>query len=221
MMMNKLSITVSAALIGASLMTAEIASADVTANVGAANMYLFRGANLSDGAPQVFGGVDFTHETGAYVGTWVSNDTVTGQEMDLYAGFAGEMSGFTYDIGIIDYEYTDEEDHKFGELSELMISGGFGPFGLSWYQSLQGEDSTPFTGGYDYINASYTYEAFSAGLGQFLGGPDDVDYTHLDLSYAVTDELSFTASNVIDKDDGAGVNNGFKLVVTWAKEFEL
>ena len=45
----------------------------LTANVGFASQYIFRGLTQTNGKPAVQGGVDYAHSSGFYVGTWLSN----------------------------------------------------------------------------------------------------------------------------------------------------
>src|SRR5471032_2691106 len=44
-----------------------------TANVGLVNDYVFRGITQTNGNPAIQGGIDYTHSSGLYAGTWLSN----------------------------------------------------------------------------------------------------------------------------------------------------
>jgi uncharacterized protein (TIGR02001 family) len=86
----------------------------LTANVGAVSDYLFRGISQSGGNPAIQGGVDFTHSSGIYLGTWMSSiswvgDTQHGTyptEIDLYGGYRGTFADdYSYDVGLITYNY--------------------------------------------------------------------------------------------------------------------
>jgi uncharacterized protein (TIGR02001 family) len=45
----------------------------VTANVGFASQYVFRGLSQTNGKPAIQGGLDYAHASGFYAGTWLSN----------------------------------------------------------------------------------------------------------------------------------------------------
>jgi uncharacterized protein (TIGR02001 family) len=84
-------------------------------NIGATTDYRFRGISQTSFDPAIQGGVDFTHKSGFYLGTWVSNikwikDYVGASkgsvEWDLYGGYKGEITkDLTFDVGLIRYEY--------------------------------------------------------------------------------------------------------------------
>ena len=83
---------------------------DFSANVGIVSEYAFRGVQQSDENLAIQGGFDWSHDSGVYAGVWGSNvDFNDGDEanveIDLYAGYAGGFSGFTYDVGILYYAY--------------------------------------------------------------------------------------------------------------------
>ena len=133
-----LTAAVTTALLAGAAVTST-ASAEVSANIGFTSNYIFRGVTESDDGAAVQGGLDFEHEGGFYVGTWISSlgDSAVvvdfdeeeaavyadrgGYEMDLYFGVAGEIadSGVGFDIGYIYYAYPAAEsaaDANFGEL---------------------------------------------------------------------------------------------------------
>lgn len=98
----------------------------LTGNVGIFSQYIFRGLTQTDRKPALQGGFDYSHSSGLYVGTWLSNiswlkenfstppATITGQyasggslEMDIYGGYKANFgkTDFTYDIGLLYYWY--------------------------------------------------------------------------------------------------------------------
>jgi uncharacterized protein (TIGR02001 family) len=105
----------------ASFASAEEAADPLAFNVGVVSQYRYRGIAQSHGDPALQGGVDYTHASGFYVGSWAStiswiddasNGTagkpgrVTGPiELDLYAGYKFEAAGIAYDLGYLRYEY--------------------------------------------------------------------------------------------------------------------
>ena len=88
----------------------------LSANVGMYSNYVFRGISQTGGDPAVQGGLDYTHSSGLYLGTWGSNvgwiEDYQGYksgnvEIDVYGGYRGSFgsTGLTYDLGAIQYIY--------------------------------------------------------------------------------------------------------------------
>ena len=85
---------------------------EVSGNVAIVSDYRVRGVSLSGGDPAIHGGIDLTHESGFYVGTWASSiddggtDLLGDVELDLYAGWSGDVSdGVSVDVGLLYYMY--------------------------------------------------------------------------------------------------------------------
>jgi len=85
-----------------------------TGNIGVTTDYIFRGISQTQHKPALSGGVDYSHSSGLYAGTWLSNQSwvETGPykknsslELDLYGGYKGAVSDFGYDVGVIHYYY--------------------------------------------------------------------------------------------------------------------
>jgi uncharacterized protein (TIGR02001 family) len=49
------------------------AASPLTGNMTIASQYVFRGLSQTNGKPAIQGGLDYTHASGLYVGTWLSN----------------------------------------------------------------------------------------------------------------------------------------------------
>ena len=96
---------VAASVLAASTLVSGNAMAGASANIGMVSDYFFRGIDQGAGAT-ASAGLDYDI-SGIYVGTWVA-DVTTGMEYDLYAGYAGELSGFSYDVGYYTYNYTND-----------------------------------------------------------------------------------------------------------------
>lgn len=75
--------------------------------IGLTSEYSFRGISQSDEGPAIQGSVDWNHDSGFYAGVWGSSIEFTDAslEIDIYAGYSGEVNGFTYDVGGIYYVY--------------------------------------------------------------------------------------------------------------------
>ncbi len=98
-------------------------SYQIAYNVGLFSQYIWRGLSQTDNKPAIQGGVDFTHNSGFYLGAWASNvswprDDYTpvggsyyesggSLEMDFYGGYKTEIAkaGVILDLGALTYYY--------------------------------------------------------------------------------------------------------------------
>jgi uncharacterized protein (TIGR02001 family) len=113
----------------------------LSANVTLTSNYVFRGISQTGGDPAIQGGLDYTHSSGFYLGTWASNvgwiqdfqlyDTGN-VEIDLYGGFRGNIgsSDFTFDVGGIYYFYPGDNDGPFPDADTGEI---YGALGWKWF----------------------------------------------------------------------------------------
>ena len=182
--MKKTHIGVAAVLAG--LLVSQQVAAEVSANIGFTSNYLWRGVSQTADDAAVQGGVDYSHDSGFYAGTWVSNVDFgdgTSYEMDLYAGFAGEFGdGFGYDVGYLYYGYPDSPGSiSFGEL--------YGSLSWQW-----------LTVGYAHF--------IHAGNDVAVDGLDDEDYGYL------TADVSVPLSDTLSLDFHYGYNNG-DVISSW------
>ena len=205
---------------------APVANAEVSASVGIANMYLWRGFNLganggsdnnsdSFGTPAVYGDLMYASE-GFYTGVWASSgDAVAGTEFDLIAGYGGEAGDFSYDVSVVNYVYptgpgyTDGET-DFGDLTDLILSVGFGPVSLTHYNNVAG-----FSGySYTTLGASFADYGVTIGSHDYAEGDSQI---HVDFSYAYNDNLGFTLSQFVD---GEPEGDDLKVVVSYSLPIE-
>jgi uncharacterized protein (TIGR02001 family) len=127
-------------------------------NVGATTDYRYRGISQSRLKPAVFGGVDFSHKNGFYLGAWASTITwvkdagastlanvdtgSTPVEIDLYGGYKGAINdSISYDVGLLQYWYPGNKYNKIpGAAStdtlELYGAMGFGPVTVKYSHAL-------------------------------------------------------------------------------------
>lgn len=88
---------------------AQFLGGTLAGNVTIATDYGGRGYTQTEQGFAMQGGIDWSHASGFYVGTWASNLRWAGDiEIDLYAGYASEVAGISYDIGLVYYFYPDE-----------------------------------------------------------------------------------------------------------------
>ena len=215
--------TVLAASIVAASLAPAIAAAEVSGTLGASSQYLWRGQQLTDGAA-VYGSVDYSHTSGLYAGAWASSET-DDTEYDLYAGFGGEFEGLSYDISYIDYNYTaggtaGDNPASGADFQEVHLGVGFAGLSADAFigvgNSGKGGDEDYES---DYFAVGYGYDKYSATVGFYGFEADDSDYTHLDLSYAVTDQFTFTLSKIVDQEEDDTYDDD--LVMSVSYEFAL
>ena len=213
-------------LTGAQMAQAEV---DVSASAAVSSMYLWRGMDLGNGDAAVSG--DITASAGgAYATMWTSSgDSAAGNEYDFGVGYGGEVEGFSYDVSAWTYIYpsspddattsADESSSNAFELSELIVSLGYEGVSFSYYYPLAGDGNDD----YSYMTLGYGMGAYSATVGI---SDDDKDanpgniYTHLDLSYAYTDSLSFTVSKVVSAEEDT-TEDDTKFVVSYSLPIEM
>lgn len=182
-----------ASLVTASALTAQAAQAEVEYSAGIATTYLWRGTDL--GGAAFSAAADYSHESGAYAGLWASSgDTGTGNEYDLYVGYALDAGPVSVDLSVATYVYNQGQgagtNGSPGELSEAILGLGFGDASLTYIDNLGDDDYSYIALGYSNV-VDVTVAMSDNGIGQ--------EYTHIDLGYALTDELSLTVSQVVDQ----------------------
>jgi len=204
-----------------------VAESPLTANIGVSSNYLWRGVSQTAEASAVSGGVDYAHDSGFYIGTWVSNVTWTtndGYEHDVYLGYGGKAGPVSYDIGYISYIYPVGDAEE--DFSELLLSVGYGPVTFLYAPTVGKEDSSaPEDDVYMSISAEFEVKK-DLTLGVLYGsydfdGGDASDYTHYQISLSKDD---FTiAYDVVDPetDDPTKVVDAPRISVSWSKSFDL
>ncbi|HDP90065.1 MAG TPA: hypothetical protein ENN42_08945 [Thioalkalivibrio sp.] len=210
-----------AAVAGSLFGAAGTATADVSASFAASNMYLWRGITLSTTGGVVSGSLDYAHDSGFYAGIWTSSET-DGHETDLYAGFAGEIGGLGYDVGYAYYMYPEEGvDVSISDsaLADVYANLTYGPVFLNLYQQVDSNADEDL-----YYQVGFTYDKFTA----FYGGWDlennGPDYSHVQVDFAATDNLSFSVSKAFADDDAGGdpiVEEDPLFAVTYSLSFDL
>lgn len=202
--------TVAASVLAASAV-APLANAEVSASVGVASTYLWRGYDLGSGTPAVSGDLNYSN-AGFYSGIWGSSgDEAAGTEYDLYAGYGATFGGISVDLSVWNYVYptgagyTDGETDLF-EFTEVVLSVGAGPVALTYYDNVAGG------AGYEYYTLSGSFGAYTATVGMHDNVEGD-DPVHVNFSYAYNDNLAFTLSQFVsDEPEG----DDLKFVVSYS-----
>lgn len=200
------------------------AMAQVDASVGVASEYIFRG--IESGSPQVWGAVDYSHGSGLYAGTWISNTSFGSEELDLYAGYGMSLSeGVDLDVGAIFYTYPSlEESSNITEYFAGINAAGFS--GYVWFApaGVNGPDDDD----YIYLDANYEMPLGSTGVtmgahvgytmqtGSAFDGAEDDTYFDFGVSasmgdfwLAVTYLEENTASAGLNAADAPSVSVGY------------
>lgn len=214
--------TLLTSLLAAATFVSGYAQAEWSANVAATSNYLWRGIEQTKGDAAVSGGVDYAAGSGFYAGTWVSNATWGEDmtyEMDLYAGFGGEVSGIGYDVGYIYYAYPDEStgDADFSEVYLNLSKGGF-TFGVAVLASASGDNSS--FGDSLYVSADYAFAVGKeAELGLHIGSYSGDWLAEDTVDVGVTlakDGFTLGLSKI-----NAEAGDDLKAYVSYAVDFEL
>jgi uncharacterized protein (TIGR02001 family) len=237
--MTKYSRLASAAVAAVLLSTSGSALAELTANVGVANNYIWRGLTQTMNDPAISGGIDYAHESGFYAGTWVSNVSYApndpfSYEHDLYLGFSGGEA-VTWDVGYLYYNYDSLAGFDFGEIYGTV---GFSGFSLSaWVLANTEADEGPgqdfgFGEAY-YVSLNYAIPIkgdLELGLhvgrhsGDFSEAFNGVPGDYTDYSVSLSKGgFSFTISdtNLASKTPDGLDNGSVKFVIGYTKDFEL
>lgn len=201
------------------------AAAEISGNLGISNIYFWRGLDISGGTAQVHGGVQYDHSSGLYAGVWTSSagfapgglievvddddlgdspvevevGVSSGMEYDLYAGYGTEIGGISLDISYWDYNYPGFTDL---DLEEVIIGVGVAGINLTSYIGVDqvGHGRRASDNESNYFTVDYSYDKFTAKVGTWDFENKDANYTHVDLTYAVTDSLGLTVSKIVDEE---------------------
>ncbi len=113
----------------------------LSANVGLYSDYVFRGISQTGGDPAIQGGLDYSHSSGFYLGTWGSNvgwlEDFQGYdsgnvEIDVYGGFRGDIgkTGLTFDLGAIQYMFPGDRPAGVTKADTTEV---YGALGWKWF----------------------------------------------------------------------------------------
>jgi uncharacterized protein (TIGR02001 family) len=226
--------TLAALLVSGTALTGVASAAEVTANVGATSDYIWRGMTQNDGGTSLSGGLDVDFGNGLYAGTWVGDTAAADlvaeptatdygtQEVDYYAGYAGEAGGISFDVGYIAYTYPSSQSDADADFSEAYVSLSMGSISASYYTLVDADGAD--AGDSTYITVGYGTEIGDYGIGlhygifegDFVGAEDQID-----MSVTVSKD-AFSVSMVSTDDMNVanqGVNDDTRLVVSWGAEF--
>jgi uncharacterized protein (TIGR02001 family) len=233
--------SITAAAVVAGGLMASPSYADLSANVSVTNNYIWRGLTQTTNDAAVQGGIDYAHESGFYVGTWVSNveyapDDVYSYEHDIYAGFGGEWGEITYDVGYLYYNYDEEAEFDFGEVYATLGWKGlsFSYYGLTNTEADEVGDQDFDAFGTYYLSLDYGFTiANDIEIGLHVGYHDgdfqeafngtDGDYTDYNISLSKGGFGFMITDTDVDGPaaEGGLDNDEVKFVVSYSVDVDL
>lgn len=169
----------------------------ITGNAGVYSQYIFRGLTQTNKDPALQGGLDYSHSSGLYAGTWLSNIswltdspaatgyTSSSLEWDFYGGYKGTFgkSDFGYDVGLLQYYYP-------GTHNTAVNAGTFKADTLELYGALT----------WKWLSAKYSHALSNKTFG--VNNSDGTYYFDLSATYPVTDKFNLIAHYGIQKFKG-------------------
>jgi uncharacterized protein (TIGR02001 family) len=172
-------------------MTPSIASAEVSYGLAVSNMYFWRGLDIS-GVPQVSGNIDYDFGNGFSVGTWASSESNGNQEVDLYGSYAGSVGDFGYSVGYAAYYYPQNTASlSDSDVTEWIVGLSFKDLSLTAYINAQNESEGD---NYKYYSLDYSIGKVGLHYGMSTQDTASKEYTDVNVSYALTDNLTWTIS---------------------------
>ena len=144
------------------LLTASPAYADLSANIGYASDYFYRG--IFQASSSASGGLDY-EQGGFYAGTWAA-DVNDGLEIDGYFGYGAEVGDVGLSIGYTGYFYTGDFDDTYQEIN-LGTSFGIASLDIAIgeYENFSGP-----TQDYSYYSLTFEKERFLRQVRRFRPG---------------------------------------------------
>jgi len=201
---------ITAVLLASTVAWAGQAHSELSANVGWASDYFYRG--ILQAPSSASAGMDF-EKSGFYAGTWAA-DVDDGLEIDAYLGYGNTISDIDYSVGFTGYYYTGDFDDTY---QEINLGAGYG------YASLD-----VAVGRYDNFGGptqDYTYYSLTVGKAGFYGKAggfkQDFDGEYLEFGYETSlAEIELGFSAIFANSDLAGESTE-SLVITIGKVFDI
>lgn len=196
---NMLKKTIVAGLVAGAFAPTFASAADsphsLSGNMGIYSQYIFRGVSQTDFDPALQGGFDYSHASGLYAGTWLSNVSWTSPgytgggslEADFYGGYRGSVGDFGYDLGLLQYHYPG-----------TPIPGGFKADALEAYGAVS----------WKWLSLKYSHVVSNKAFG--VPDAEGTYYVDLTATVPINDKLSVVAHYGIQKFNGdfaPGVSN--------------
>ena len=199
-------------LVLTTLLAASLAQAQLTANVGYASEYHYRGIFQKNSSAS--GGLDY--ETGGfYAGAWAA-DVGDGLEVDGYFGYGTTVGDIELSAGYTGYFYTGDFDDTY---QELNLGTSYGPLSVDVafgeYENFDGPTQ-------DYTYYALTLTSENGLYGKFGGFARDFEGEYLEFGYGTTvAEIDVGVAVILANDDLVGDDDEESLVLTIGKSFDI
>jgi len=201
------------------------AASPLKGNIGFTSNYIWRGVTQTGDDSAISGGIDYTHQSNFYVGTWVSSigGGTGGYEHDIYAGYTFKAGPVDMDAGYITYRYP--VGNAALDFDEIYLNATYQNFGAGIALTLDTEAGGPDDNMYIYGKANF---AVGKGLDLTLlvgiydyDGPDTAgaeDYKHFHVSLSKDDFIFAIDKNDTDLTPGG---NDLRFSVSYRKSVDL
>ncbi len=179
------------------------AEVETTLHVHTINM--FRGQDESGGAPAFHGEIEYSHDSGVYVGTEIVNTAEHGGgvEWDITYGFAKEFNKIKVDAGFVHYLFpmakSDHDDDPYTAdrstpiddtaETEFKIGVGYENYNVAYYINTDSEND------YTYLSLDYDGGKFGVHYGITSTSVSDDNYNDIAVTYGLTKDVVLTLSN--------------------------
>ena len=224
MLMTKTIKTVVTVVCLAGLVNIAQAASPLTGNIGFTSNYIWRGVSQAGDESAISGGVDYTHASGFYAGTWVSSLGGGNQyEHDIYAGYGFKAGPVDLDAGYITYRYP--VGNAALDFDEIYLNATFQNFAAGVALTLDTEAGGPDDNMYIYGKADFDVGknlklTLLVGIYDYdapdTAGAEDYKHFHASLS---KDDFTFA----IDKNDTDLIVGGddLRFSVSYSKSVDL
>ena len=200
----------------------------LSGNVGVFSNYVWRGFTQNADEAAVQGGMDASHDSGLYVGAWMSNLEGGDYEADVYGGWSGEFAGVGVDVGLLRYFFPASED---SDAAEVYAGLSYGPLALTayynfWVAGVDDDDQAL------YVEASAGHEIFPEVTATLTGGywsgednaivnGDSDNYAWAGASVAKATEMGEFSLATTKNFSGIDGDDEFRFIVGWSASFDL
>jgi uncharacterized protein (TIGR02001 family) len=214
----KMNRTIATIVLAATLavVSAPVAAADFSANIGYNSQYIYRGIFQSKSSAN--GGLDVSG-AGFNAGVWAA-DVDDGIEIDYYGGYSFEAGDFNFGVGGTIYTYTGDFDDTYKEVN-LSAGWKFLTFdaAIGNYENFDGP-----TLDYQFYSLTAAHNGFYGKVGWFA---DDLDGYYLEGGYGNTltvkdtELFDYTFSVIYGDKDLLGGDSDTNLVLSITRAFDL
>ena len=197
-------------LLAALLALSGLAHAELSANLGVASEYYYRG--IFQESSSASGGLDY-EKGGFSIGTWAA-DVGVGLEVDGYFGYGFDVGNVALSVGYTGYFYTGDFDDTY---QEINLGAAFGIVSLDVAVGQYDNYDGP-TQDYSYYSVTVDKNGF---YGKFGGFSRDFEGEYAEIGYSTTlAELDVGVSLIFSNEDLIG-DDDEAIVFTVGKSFDL